>query len=62
MDEDGDLHRKIPAKKGRVIAEANTDGTYVITPYQIEETNRVKSIEKFLEDFKKIIKTSNTPP
>lgn len=62
LDEDGDLHRKIPSKKGRAIAETDTDGTYVITPYQIEESNRVKSIEKFLEDFKKIIKTSNTPP
>ncbi|MEO0160561.1 MAG: BsaWI family type II restriction enzyme [candidate division WOR-3 bacterium] len=54
LDEDGDLTLKKPAKKGRAIAEVDTDGTFVITNKRLEESNKVKTIEKLLETFKKL--------
>ena len=55
-DEDQDLKRKSPAKKGRAISEVDTDGTYVITEEEIEESNKVKKIDKFISDIKRIFK------
>ena len=52
LDEDGDLIVKHPAKKGRAIAEMDTDGTFVITNKAIEESSKVKKFEKFLEEVK----------
>ncbi len=52
LDEDGDLIVKHPAKKGRAIAEIDTDGTFVITNKAIEESSKVKKFEKFLEEVK----------
>jgi type II restriction enzyme len=49
LDEDGDLVVKSPAKKGRAIAEAETDGTFVITVREIEESEKIKKIEKLIE-------------
>ncbi|MEO0208618.1 MAG: BsaWI family type II restriction enzyme [candidate division WOR-3 bacterium] len=54
LDEDGDLTLKKPAKKGKAIAEVDTDGTFVITNKRLEESNKVKTIEKLLETFKKL--------
>lgn len=56
LDEDGDLVVKSPAKKGRAIAEVDTNGTYVITNEKIAESDKVKLIEKFFEDLKKLKK------
>lgn len=53
LDEDGDLSVKTPSTKGRAIAETDTDGTYVITEQNIEESSKVKMIDKFLEDLLK---------
>jgi type II restriction enzyme len=49
LDEDDDLVVKKPAKKGRAIAETDTDGTFVITTQPIEESEKVKNMEKFAE-------------
>lgn len=54
LDEDGDLVVKHPAKKGRAIAEIDTDGTFVITSKTIEESSKIKKFEKFLEEIEKL--------
>lgn len=54
LDEDGDLIVKYPAKKGRAIAEVDTDGTFVITNKMIEESDKVKKFERFLDEIKKL--------
>lgn len=54
-DEDGTLTQKKPAKKGRAIVETDTDGAYVMTEADLEESNRVKMFEKFIEDLKQLL-------
>jgi len=54
-DEDGTLTTKDPAKKGRAIVEIDTDGSYVMTEAEIEESNKVKLFEHFIDDLKKLI-------
>jgi len=61
-DEDGTLKTKIPAKKGRAIVETDTDGSYVMSEEKIEESEKVKSFDKFIEDLKKIIDTTPKTP
>ena len=61
-DEDGTLKTKIPAKKGRAIVETDTDGSYVMSKEKIEESEKVKSFDKFIEDLKKIIDTTSKTP
>ena len=56
-DEDGTLKTKIPAKKGRAIVEIDTDGSYVMSDENIEESEKVKIFDKFIEDLKKLIQT-----
>ncbi|MGC2684269.1 MAG: hypothetical protein WA323_20595 [Candidatus Nitrosopolaris sp.] len=41
-----------PAKKGRAIVETDTDGGYVMTEANIEESSRVKKFDKFISDIK----------
>lgn len=66
LDEDGTLTFKKPAKKGRAIVETDTDGSYVMTEANIEESNQVKKFDKFISDIKilsesrKKIKHSNS--
>lgn len=55
LDEDGTLMTKSPAKKGRAIVEVDLDGTYVLTESGLEESDKVKLFEHFIEDFKQII-------
>jgi len=55
-DEDGTLKTKIPAKKGRAIVEVDTDGSYVMSEEDVEESDKVKMFDKFVEDLKKLIK------
>lgn len=55
LDEDKDLKLKEPAKKGRAIAEIDIDCTYVITDDKIEESDKVKKIDKFFDDLKKFV-------
>ncbi|OGG93845.1 DNA modification methylase [Candidatus Kaiserbacteria bacterium RIFOXYD1_FULL_47_14] len=55
-DEDGTLTVKIPAKKGRAIVEVDTDGSYVLSETNIEESDKVKMFDKFIDDLKKLLK------
>lgn len=55
-DEDKTLTIKKPAKKGRAIVEVDTDGSYVLSETEIEESNKVKMFNKFIEDLKTITK------
>jgi len=55
-DEDGTLITKNPAKKGRAIVEVDLDGSYVLSEINIEESNKVKPFDKFIDDLKKILK------
>lgn len=42
-------------KRERIIAEVELDGTYVLTTEELEESDKVKLFEHFIEDFKKQI-------
>jgi len=55
-DEDGTLTVKKPAKKGRAIVEIDLDGSYVLSKTTIDESNKVKMFDKFIEDLKSLIK------
>jgi type II restriction enzyme len=55
-DEDGTLRCKKPAKKGRAIVEVDTDGSYVMSEVEVEESKKVKMFDKFIEDLKNLIK------
>jgi len=55
-DEDGTLTQKEPAKKGRAIVEADTDGSYVLSETDIDESDKVKMFDKFIDDLKKLLK------
>jgi type II restriction enzyme len=55
-DEDGTLTIKKPAKKGRAIVEIDTDGSYVLSETDIEESDKVKMFDKFIDDLKTLIK------
>lgn len=54
-DEDGTLTIKTPAKKGRAIVEIDTDGSYVLSETDIEESEKVKMFDKFIDDLKKLL-------
>ncbi len=58
-DEDGTLLHKYPAKKGRAIVEVDTDGAYVMSETRIEESERVKMFDKFITDFKNLMKNKD---
>jgi type II restriction enzyme len=55
-DEDGTLTVKKPTKKGRAIVEVDTDGSYVLSETNIEESDKVKMFDKFIDDLKKLLK------
>lgn len=54
-DEDRTLSTRRPAKKGRAIVEIDTDGSYVMSEEEIEESEGVKTFDKFFIDLKNII-------
>lgn len=54
-DEDGTLNIKSPAKKGRAIVEVDLDGSYVLSEATIEESEKVKTFDKFIEDLRNLI-------
>ena len=54
-DEDKTLSKRIPAKKGRAIVEIDTDGSYIMTEEEIEESDKVKKFDKFIDDLKRLI-------
>jgi len=55
-DEDGTLITKKLTKKGMAIVEVDTDGGYVMNEDQIEESNYVKTFDKFITDLEIIAK------
>ena len=55
-DEDGTLTIRKPTKKGRAIVEVDLDGSYVLTDEKIEESNKVKLFEHFIDDLKRLLK------
>lgn len=56
LDEDGTLTRvSRPVKKGRAIVETDTDGVYVLSEEDIEETRKVKMFYRFIDNLKKIL-------
>lgn len=58
-DEDGTLTYKKPTKKGRAIVEVDLDGSYILTEEKIEESNKVKLFEHFIEDLKRLLKNED---
>jgi len=58
-DEDGTLTYKDPIKKGRAVVEVDLDGSYVLTEEKIEESNKVKLFEHFIEDLKRLLKNED---
>lgn len=54
-DEDRTLSLRKPAKKARAIVEVDTDGSYVMSEDEIEESNKVKKFDKFLIELKNLI-------
>jgi len=54
-DEDKTLSIRKPAKKGRAIVEVDTDGSYIMSEEDIEESDKVKKFDKFLIDLKNLI-------
>ncbi len=53
-DLDGILTIKIPANKDRAMVEVDTDGSYVMSETQIEESPKVKMFDKFIDDLKEL--------
>ena len=54
-DEDGTLTIANPAKKGRAIVETDTDGSYILSESDIEESDKVKMFDKFIDDLKGLL-------
>ena len=54
-DEDGTLTIRKPAKKGRAIVEVDLDGSYVMSETEIQESEKVKMFDKFIDDLKALI-------
>lgn len=59
LDEDKTLSFKQPPKKGRAIAEVDIDLSYVMNDAEIQESNKVKKFDKFIDDLKLLIKQSD---
>lgn len=55
-DEDQTLSIRYPPKKGRAIVETDTDGSYILSLANIEESNKVKTFDKFIDDLRKLLK------
>lgn len=54
-DEDGTLTVRTPTKKGRAIVEVDTDGSYVMSETQVEESPKVKMFDKFIDDLRELV-------
>ena len=54
-DEDGTLMYKEPMKKGRAIVEVDLDGSYVLNEDDVEESDKVKTFDKFIDDLKRLL-------
>ena len=56
LDEDSTLTSKTPPKKGRAIAEKDTDGTYVLTLDGLETSSNVKLFDTLIDDIREFSK------
>jgi len=54
-DEDNTLAVRYPPKKGRAIVEVDTDGSYIMSEKVVEESDKVKMFDKFIDDLKRIM-------
>lgn len=54
-DEDKTLSIRKPAKKGRAIVEVDTDGSYVMSEEDVEESDKVKKFDKFILDLRGLV-------
>jgi len=54
-DEEHALSVKNPTKKSRAIVEVDTDGSYIMSEEEIEESDKVKKFDKFIIDLKNLI-------
>ena len=54
LDEDGHLTSK-SSNKPRAIVESDTDGSYVLSETNIEESEKVKMFDKFIDDIRKLL-------
>lgn len=55
LDRDKHLTRRERPNKQRVIAETDLDGTYVLTTEELEESDKVKLFEHFIDDLKQVL-------
>ncbi len=53
LDKDGLFAKKNLAKKGRAIAETDTDGVYILSTEKFEESTKVKSFSQLIVDLQK---------
>ena len=51
-DEDRTLTFRTPIKKGRAIVEVDTNGSYVMSETRVQEDDKVKMFDHFIEDLK----------
>ena len=55
-DEDGTLKKdNNPPKKAKAIIETELDGSYILTEADIDESEKVKPFEHFIDDLKRIL-------
>jgi type II restriction enzyme len=57
-DEDQTLATRKPMKKGRAIVEVDTDGSHIMSQTQVEESDKVKMFDKFIEDLRNLSQAS----
>ena len=43
-------------RRRKAIVEVDTDGSYVLSETNIEESDKVKMFDKFIDDLKKLLK------
>ncbi|MBM4402392.1 MAG: DNA modification methylase [Candidatus Cloacimonetes bacterium] len=54
-DKDRTLSLKRPPKKGRAIVEVDTDGCYIMSEEKVEESDNLKTFDKFIPDLKNLV-------
>ena len=55
-DEDGTLTRDgNPPKKAKAIIETELDGSYILTEADLDESEKVKPFESFIDDLERIL-------
>lgn len=58
-DEDKTLSSRKPVKKGRAIVETDTDGSYIMSEEEIEESDKVKKFDQFISDLRNLLESKN---